>query len=63
MSMPRHLYPCLSSMLYHLAPHGSLALLLANGSMSSNIKGEGKIRRALVECMLALPGRTKLSNN
>jgi type I restriction enzyme M protein len=49
-------------MLYHLAPHGSMALLLANGSMSSNTKVEGKIRRALVEadlveCMLALPGQ------
>jgi type I restriction enzyme M protein len=49
-------------MLYHLAPHGSMALLLANGSMSSNTKGEGEIRKALieadlVECMLALPGQ------
>lgn len=49
-------------MLYHLAPTGSMALLLANGSMSSNTKGEGDIRRALVEadlveCMLALPGQ------
>jgi len=49
-------------MLYHLAPHGSMALLLANGSMSSNTKGEGDIRKALVEadlveCMLALPGQ------
>ena len=32
-------------MLHHLAPHGSMALLLANGSMSSNTKGEGDIRR------------------
>ena len=49
-------------MLHHLAPTGSMALLLANGSMSSNTKGEGEIRRALVEadlveCMLALPGQ------
>jgi type I restriction enzyme M protein len=49
-------------MLYHLAPHGSMALLLANGSMSSNTRGEGDIRQAmieadLVECMLALPGQ------
>ena len=47
-------------MLYHLAPHGSMALLLANGSMSSGSGGEGDIRRALieadlVECMVALP--------
>jgi type I restriction enzyme M protein len=39
-----------------------MALLLANGSMSSNSSGEGDIRRALieadlVECMVALPGQ------
>lgn len=49
-------------MLHHLAPNGSMALLLANGSMSSNTGGEGDIRRALieadlVECMVALPGQ------
>ncbi len=33
-------------MLHHLAPHGSMALLLANGSMSSNTKGEGDIRNS-----------------
>jgi type I restriction enzyme M protein len=49
-------------MLHHLAPNGSMALLLANGSMSSNSSGEGDIRRALieadlVECLVALPGQ------
>lgn len=49
-------------MLHHLAPNGSMALLLANGSMSSNTSGEGEIRQALleadlVECMVALPGQ------
>jgi type I restriction enzyme M protein len=49
-------------MLYHLAPTGSMALLLANGSMSSNTNNEGTIRKALVEndiveCMVALPGQ------
>ncbi len=49
-------------MLHHLAPTGSMALLLANGSMSSNTGGEGEIRKALVEadvveCMVALPGQ------
>ncbi|UDY82579.1 class I SAM-dependent DNA methyltransferase [Vibrio diabolicus] len=49
-------------MLYHLAPDGSQALLLANGSMSSNTNNEGEIRAALVEndlveCMVALPGQ------
>ena len=49
-------------MIHHLAPHGSMALLLANGSMSSNTNNEGEIRKAivdadLVECMVALPGQ------
>lgn len=49
-------------MIYHLAPNGSMALLLANGSMSSNTSGEGDIRKNLleadlVECMVALPGQ------
>jgi type I restriction enzyme M protein len=49
-------------MLYHLAPTGSMALLLANGSMSSNTSNEGQIRKRLVEddyveCMVALPGQ------
>ncbi len=52
----------LQHMLHHLAPQGSMALLLANGSMSSGSGGEGEIRRALieadlVECMVALPGQ------
>jgi type I restriction enzyme M protein len=52
----------LQHMLYHLAPNGSMALLLANGSMSSNTNNEGAIRQALiendlVECMVALPGQ------
>lgn len=49
-------------MIYHLAPTGSMGLLLANGAMSSNSGGEGEIRRRLiendlVECMVALPGQ------
>ncbi len=49
-------------MLYHLAPSGSMGLLLANGSMSSNTNNEGEIRKRLleedrVECMVALPGQ------
>jgi type I restriction enzyme M protein len=52
----------LQHMVHHLAPNGSLALLLANGSMSSNTNNEGEIRKALigadlVECMVALPGQ------
>lgn len=49
-------------MIHHLAPQGSMALLLANGWMSSNTNNEGEIRKAiveadLVECMVALPGQ------
>ncbi|RRU14968.1 class I SAM-dependent DNA methyltransferase [Stenotrophomonas sp. 278] len=52
----------LQHMLWHLAPTGSMALLLANGSMSSNTNNEGEIRKRLVEddyveCMVALPGQ------
>lgn len=52
----------LQHMLWHLAPHGSLGLLLANGSMSSKTGGEGRIRQALIkqdliECLVALPGQ------
>ncbi|MCK3837722.1 class I SAM-dependent DNA methyltransferase [Pseudomonas synxantha] len=58
----------LQHMLHHLAPNGSLGLLLANGSMSSNTNNEGEIRKGLmlghakgqadvVECMVALPGQ------
>lgn len=52
----------LQHMLYHLAPTGSMALLLANGSMSSHTNNEGEIRKQLVEhdfveCMVALPGQ------
>ena len=52
----------LQHMLHHLAPTGSMALLLANGSMSSNTNNEGEIRKTLVErdfveCMVALPGQ------
>jgi type I restriction enzyme M protein len=52
----------LQHMLYHLNETGSMALLLANGSMSSNTNGEGEIRKRLVEddfveCMVALPGQ------
>ena len=59
----------LQHMLAHLSPTGSMALLLANGSMSSNTNNEGEIRKKLiewdaekqigdyVECMVALPGQ------
>lgn len=47
-------------MIYHLAPKGVMAMVLANGSLSSNQSGEGEIRKAivdadLVDCIVALP--------
>lgn len=49
-------------MLHHLAPTGTMATVLANGSLSSQQSGEGDIRRALIEadlvdCIVALPGQ------
>lgn len=47
-------------MIYHLSPKGIMALVLANGSLSSNTSGEGEIRKNivqadLVDCIVALP--------
>ena len=47
---------------HHLSPSGTAGFVLANGSMSSNQSGEGKIRKSLIEadlvdCMVALPGQ------
>jgi type I restriction enzyme M protein len=49
-------------MLHHLAPTGTMATVLANGSLSSQQSGEGDIRQALidadlVDCIVALPGQ------
>ena len=48
--------------LHHLSPRGIAGFVLANGSMSSNQSGEGKIRTNLIEadlvdCIVALPGQ------
>ena len=55
-------YGWIQHMLHHLNDNGSMGLLLANGSMSSNTNNEGEIRKELieadlVECMVALPGQ------
>ncbi len=47
-------------MIYHLSPKGIMALVLANGSLSSNTSNEGEIRKTivkadLVDCVVALP--------
>jgi len=55
-------YAWLQHIVHHLAPNGTAAVVLANGSMSSAQSGEGGIRREMVEkdvvdCMVALPGQ------
>ncbi len=55
-------YGWIQHMLHHLAPTGTMATVLANGSLSSNTSGEGEIRRKLieddlVECIVAMPGQ------
>jgi type I restriction enzyme M protein len=52
----------LQHVLWHLAPHGTAGVVLANGSMSSGQSGEDVIRRTMVEgdvvdCLIALPGQ------
>jgi type I restriction enzyme M protein len=49
-------------MIHHLGPKGYAAIVLANGSMSSNTNNEGEIRKNLLEadlvdCMIALPSQ------
>jgi type I restriction enzyme M protein len=55
-------YAWIQHMLHHLAPTGTMATVLANGSLSSKTSGEGDIRKALVEadlveCIVAMPGQ------
>jgi type I restriction enzyme M protein len=49
-------------MLHHVSPTGTVATVLANGSLSSQQNGEGEIRKTLVEkdlveCIVVLPGQ------
>lgn len=55
-------YAWLQHMLQHLAPTGTMATVLANGSLSSKQSGEGDIRQKmveadLVECIVAMPSQ------
>jgi type I restriction enzyme M protein len=48
--------------IYHLASDGIAGFVLANGSMSSNTAGEGKVRQTIVEadlvdCIVSLPNQ------
>ena len=50
----------LQHMIGHLAPNGRIGRVLANGSLSSQSGGEGKIRKNiinadLVDCIVAMP--------
>lgn len=56
----------LQHMLWKLRPAGQAGVVLANGSMSSNVGSEGRIREAMVrgdvmEVMVALPGQLFLN--
>tara|TARA_Y100000310_G_scaffold87312_1_gene84125 strand:+ start:223 stop:1815 length:1593 start_codon:yes stop_codon:yes gene_type:complete len=55
-------YAWIMHMISKLSEYGTAGFVLANGSMSSNTGGEGKIRQKIIEndlvdCMIALPGQ------
>lgn len=55
-------YAWLQHFVSKLAPYGTAGIVLANGSMSSEIATEGDIRKAMIEsdlvdCMVALPSQ------
>ncbi|MCA6062863.1 type I restriction-modification system subunit M [Thalassolituus marinus] len=55
-------YGWILHMISKLSDNGVAGFVLANGSMSTNTKGEGEIRKQiidndLVDCMIALPGQ------
>ena len=55
-------YAWILHMVSKLSENGTAGFVLANGSMSTNTKGEGEIRQKLIEndlvdCMIALPGQ------
>lgn len=59
-------YAWLQHMVSKLAPNGTAGVVLANGSLSTNTSGEGKIREAMIEadlvdCIVSLPGQLFLS--
>jgi type I restriction enzyme M protein len=55
-------YAWILHMIAKLSENGTAGFVMANGSMSSNTSGEGRIRREIIEndlvdCMIALPGQ------
>lgn len=55
-------YAWIQHFIHHLTPDGRAGFVMANGSLTSNTRGEGEIRRRIVEadlvdCVVALPGQ------
>ena len=55
-------YAWIQHFIHHLAPDGRAGFVMANGSLTANQSGEGKIREAivcddLVDCIVACPGQ------
>jgi type I restriction enzyme M protein len=55
-------YAWIQHFVHHLTPNGRAGFVLANGSLTSNTNGEGKIREAIVrddvvDCIVALPAQ------
>jgi type I restriction enzyme M protein len=55
-------YAWIQHFIHHLTPDGRAGFVMANGSLTSNARGEGEIRRRIVEadlvdCVVALPGQ------
>ncbi len=55
-------YGWIQTFIHHLAPNGRAGFVMANGSLTSNQSGEGKIREAmvredLVDCIVACPAQ------
>jgi type I restriction enzyme M protein len=55
-------YAWIQHFIHHLAPDGRAGFVMANGSLTTNSSGEGKIREAivrddLVDCIVACPGQ------
>lgn len=55
-------YAWIQHFIHRLTPDGRAGFVMANGSLTSNTRGEGDIRRKLVEadlldCVVALPGQ------
>jgi len=55
-------YAWIQHFIHHLTPDGRAGFVMANGSLTSSTRGEGEIRRKIVEadlvdCVVALPGQ------